>query len=170
MSTLYRGLIVTVTILVSLLLLLGWVHHKGYLSGQAKADEYYLPLMVAAEKARAEAEARTRELEERADQITQAVESEHVEKEAALAARADDLNKRLVVLLRQHPSCPASGGELPATAGSAAEPDGGTQSDQRNQRFATSISRVGGACEHDATALADAQRWYSQQRAARGVN
>lgn len=142
------------------------IHHQGYRAGQAEREAYYAPLMRAAELAKLQLDQRVRAADLAAKQITQDVETRHVQAEADLANRARRAESSIAELLRQHaPAC--TGREhLPTVPNSATRVTDAARESERAERLASSVRSVGQGCEADAERLARWQEWYQRQRAA----
>lgn len=144
-----------------------YVHHRGFVSGQAEREAHYAPLLQAARDAKDAADARANALEDAALKINSASEKDHALLAKALADRVADADTRIAAVLRERAAgCAAAGREsVPRISGSPAVADGGAAGQQGDERLAGRISAVGQQCEHDAAAVAGFQLWYQRQAA-----
>lgn len=150
---------------VALLAIYAIGHHVGYGRGVEDKVAYYEPILRKAADAKIEADKRASAAESRAIKITTQVEQDHADLEKTLSDRAVAAEQRIVDLLRQRTATAANGSvKVPVLPGSPSERPPPTGSDQRDQRFAASVSDVARRCEHDASELAEWQRWYDEQR------
>lgn len=141
-------------------------HHYGYAHGSEDKVAYYEPILREAADAKIAADGRATAAQLRAVKITSDVEQAHADIYKTLSDRATVAEQRIAVLLRQRTSPPANSrvevSGVPAGAPERASP---APSDERDDRFAASVSSVGEQCEHDARELAEWQQWYERQRA-----
>src|SRR5690242_17158924 len=99
--------------LIALVGALAGLHHHGVVSGAASRDAYWKPLFTAAEKAAAEANARTAAIESAQTAATTQAEARHADEVQAVNTRAADADRRIRVLLRDLANRP-SHCEVPA--------------------------------------------------------
>lgn len=141
------------------------IEHFGYNRGVAERDAYYAPILRRAAQAKIAADQRAADAEERSVEINTNLEAEHANAEQILRARATDAESRISDLLRQHAAYIARRYQpVPTIPLAPVGGPGQATGPERDDRLAESVSTVGGACEHDADALARWQEWYSRQR------
>lgn len=139
--------------------------HRRYVAGRSDERALWSPALVAAQKAAAEANARTETIESAQNAATSAAEARHAETVAALNARAADADLRIralsVRIAASHPGrC-----EVPAVSATAAQPDADTAGTERVERAGSSIADIGRRCEADAASLRQLQQWIAEQSA-----
>jgi hypothetical protein len=144
---------------------LAYIHHRGYVSGQAERTSYYELLLDAARTAQAQANERSRQLERSAAEISQLVETEHATREQQHASELAAASTRISSLVRELATRGAGCGGMPAAPGSAAGATGATAGSTRASAAAGRFVATGSACEHDADSLAAWQEWYAKQQA-----
>lgn len=160
--------------IAALLGLWGWIHHSGYIAGQAEREKHYAPLLQAARDAKDKADARAATAERNAGAINAQSEKDHAQFIKTLDAREHYANSRIADILREHTArnAAASRCQVSGLAGAADQPTGGTASigyddgvSERITRASGRLAADGGRCEHDAAEVAEFQSWYAQQRA-----
>lgn len=144
--------------------ILGGTYRTAYKAGQREREAHWQPLFAAADKARAEANARTANLEAASKALTATTEARYVETLQSLEARAADADVRVGKLMRQLATRPRSC-EVSAVPGPAAVPDDSSEVQQRADAIGSRIVGIGRDCEADAAQLATLQRWIEDQRA-----
>jgi hypothetical protein len=143
------------------------IHHHGVVSGKAARDSFWEPKFLAAEKAAAEANAKTTAIESAQTAATTAAEAHHAEVLQDLSTRYADANSRIRALSLRLAAGNAGCGKVPAVPDSTAVPDGPTPSEERALRAADAIADTGRRCELDAAALDGLQQWIREQAALR---
>jgi len=169
MIGIYIKIAAAVLVLAAIGTLLGVIHHKGYVAGQAEKVAYYEPILASARDAKDKAEAHAFEVETDSRTLKKQMEADHVAAAKAMADGVAALNARILDLLRQQraASRPGSGGALPGAGGSSGVSVGGTEVDERDRRFASGVSNVAGNCKSDAESVAGWQEWYRRQQSLR---
>lgn len=147
-----------------LLILTLAVHHRGYTAGRETERAVWLPQILAAEKAKAEADARAESIERASTALTAQYEARHDETVQALNARAAAADGRVRSLVRdlaKHPrSCP-----LPEASGPATVSDADSAGDEFAGGIGGDLVALAQRCESDSRTLAELQRWIVDQRA-----
>lgn len=152
---------------VGVLLLAGlawWLHHDGYVSGQAERTAYYRPLLAAANDAKLAADLKTADIEAASLKLTAEMQRDHEAQLKVLSDRESAAAARIADLLRSAAHRPAGSCPVSEAARPAGVPDGAAASDARDRQFSVSLANVGGQCEHDAAALAGWQDYYRHQQ------
>jgi hypothetical protein len=146
-----------------------YFHHSGYISGYASSQAQWQTRFAEAERARDAANAKARQQETESTAITQKAEADHEKDMASLTLRAADAEQRIRALGVRLAAASARRCEVPAVSGAAAVPDAARASAERAERAAASIGDTGRRCEADAIALANLQRWLTEQKAVLGA-
>jgi len=147
----------------------GYGHHqfgKGELAERAR----WTPQLIAAQKALAEANAKTAILETAQDAATKAAEARYADQIQTLNQRAVGADQRIAGLLRKLAAASAGSGQLPAVSGSPGVPDAAAPSDERIDGLAGRLTGIGASCERDAAALGALQDWVREQQALAAVH
>lgn len=141
------------------------IYRHAYNRGVEDKVAYYEPILRQAADDKIAADERATAAEQRSVKITEQVEQSHAEMEKSLTDRALSAEQRIADLLRERAAPPSNRrlevSTLPGGAPQRADP---APSDERDQRFAASVSSVARQCEHDASELAEWQKWYDRQR------
>lgn len=141
-----------------------YLRHTGYESGYAASEAKWQTLFAAAEKARDAANEKARRKEEDSTRISQTAEAEHAKTVASLTLRAADADKRIRALGLRIAAASACRVEVSTAPGSAAQPDGATESEQRASEAGGRVAAAGADCELDAAAKVEWQRFYTEVR------
>lgn len=147
----------------------GYGHHK-YELGITDERAKWTPQLVAAQKALAEANAKTLTLEQAQTAITTAAEARYADQIQTLSQRAVGADDRIAGLLRKLAAPHSCGQQLPEVAGSEPADAGATESDERVAAAGRGIAGVGRDCESDAARLAFWVSWYREQQALASVH
>jgi hypothetical protein len=158
-------LVVYASVVLALLAALWGYGHQRYEAGRSAERARWEPALAAAEKAAAEADARTVTLESAQKLATSAAEARHAETIDALNARAADADRRIRALSLRLASDAARRCEMPGVSGTAAESHAGAGGDERAERAGSSIADIGRRCEADAASLGQLQQWIREQAA-----
>lgn len=146
------------------------LHRYGdarYSQGRADEKAVWVPQLVAAEKARAAADARTTAIDTASKNVVAEQEARHAETIAALNARAAGADRRFRALGVRLAAANSRRCELPAMAGSQPGDAGAAESQRRAAEIGSAIGAVGRDCADDAARLQFFIDFYRQQTALR---
>jgi hypothetical protein len=140
------------------------VHHHGVVKGEAARDSYWQPLFLQAEKAAAEANAKTAAIETAQAVATTQAEAHHAEVIHDISTRYVAANGRIRTLSLRLQANSTCGREVRSVPESPHELDGPSPSEERAFRTGDAIADIGRRCELDAAALSGLQDWIRQQQ------
>jgi len=155
------------------LVILFALRHYGdvrYRTGRADEKAVWLPVQAAAEKALAEANARTATLESAQTAATKAAEARYADQIQTLSQRAVGADQRIAGLLRKLSTVNSCRQQLPEVAGSQPSDAGTAESEGRLAEAGRGIAAVGRDCSSDAVRLEFWVNWYREQSALRAVS
>jgi len=164
MSALYLKLAGAAAVLLALAGVAGWIHHQGYVAGEAAKEAHYAPILSAVQKERDAAIARVAAQDGASARISADTEARHAQTVKELADRADAARLAMLGSLRALASA-RRGCAVPSVPGSPAVPPGTSPGPDRDERFTASLSLVGEKCEGDSRRLAEWQKWWRRQQA-----
>lgn len=142
------------------LIFIGW---RIYAAGESARDAYWRPRFEAAEKAKAEADARAEAKQELATRLAAESDTRYAQTIFRLNERAADAQRDIRQLVRLISS---RGEQVPSDGATAGSTDAASPGDPRIDGVAISIADTGRRCEADAAALAELQRYIQGQLSA----
>ena len=137
--------------------------HLRFEAGRNAERDLWTPRLLAAQKAAADANARTLTIESAQKIATSEAEARHAETIAALNTRAADAERRIRTLSVRITSGHSGGCDLSPVSGTAAQPDGEPAGGERAERAGSGIADIGRRCEADAASLHQLQQWVREQ-------
>ena len=139
--------------------------HLRFEAGRDAERDLWTPRLLAAQKAAADANARTLTIESAQKIATSEAEARHAETIAALNTRAADSERRIRALSVRITAGHSSGCGVSAVSTTPAEPDADTAGGERAERAGSRIADIGRRCEADAASLHQLQQWIREQAA-----
>ena len=152
----------------ALLTLVGALWGYGHLrfeAGRNAERDLWTPRLLAAQKAAADANARTLTIESAQKVVTSETEARHAETIAALNTRAADSERRIRALSLRIASGNSGGCSMSQVSATPAEPDADAAGGERAERAGSRIADIGRRCEADAASLHQLQQWIREQAA-----
>ena len=139
--------------------------HQRFEAGRNAERDLWTPRLLAAQKAAADANARTLTIESAQKIATSEAEARHAETIAALNTRAADAERRIRAVSMRITSGHSGGCGVSAVSATPAEPDADTAGGERAERAGSRIADIGRRCEADAASLHQLQQWIREQAA-----
>jgi len=162
MPSLYLKLAGVAAVLLALAGIAGWIHHQGYVAGEAAKEAHYAPILAAVQRERDTAIARVAAQDGASARISADTEARHAQTVKDLTDRADAARLAMLGSLRhQASSCSRA---VPGVPGSPALSPGTSPGPDRPDAVAGRIAATGRSCEHDAAELAGWLDWYAKQK------
>ena len=137
--------------------------HLRFEAGRTAERDLWTPRLLAAQKAAADANARTLTVESAQKVATSEAEARHAETIAALNTRAADSERRIRALGLRIGTANARGCEVSPVSAAAPEPDADAAGGERAERAGSTIADIGRRCEADAASLHQLQQWVREQ-------
>jgi len=164
MPALYLKLAGAAVVLLALAGIAGWIHHQGYVAGEAAKEAHYAPILAAVQRERDSAIARVAAQDGASARISADTEARHAQTVKDLTDRADAARLAMLGSLRKLATLSRSCA-VPGVPGSPAVPPGTSTGPDRPDAVAGRIAATGRSCEHDAAELAGWLDWYTRQKA-----